>query len=53
MPGQDELPSITALTAFDAALRRWSPTGAAMEPGVSPGAVSRQVTAPEEFLGGV
>ena len=51
MPGQDELPSITALTVLDAAVRRGSLAGAAMEPGVSPGAASRQVTAPEELRG--
>ncbi len=53
MPGQDELPSITALTAFDAALRHLSLTGAAKELGVTPGASSRQVGALEELRGGV
>lgn len=53
MPGRDEHSSITALTALDAALRRRSPAGGAMEPGVSLGAASRQVTAPEELRGGV
>ena len=53
MPGQDELPSITALTVLDAAVRRGSLAGAAMEPGMSPGATSRQVTAPEGLRGGV
>lgn len=53
MPGQDELPSIAALTAFDAALRHLSLTGAAKELGVTPGASSRQVGALEELRGGV
>lgn len=51
MPGPDELPSITALTAFDAALRHRSFTGAAKELGVTQGAVSRQIAALEEHVG--
>lgn len=53
MPGPDELPSITALTAFDAVLRHRCLAAAAMEPGMTRGAVSRQVAAPEELRGGV
>ena len=51
MPGPDELPSITALTAFDAALRHRSFTGAAKELCVTQGAVSRQIAALEEHVG--
>ena len=52
MPGPDELPSITARTAFDAVLRHRCLTAAAMEPGMTRGAVSRQVAALEELRDG-
>lgn len=51
MTAPDELPSITALTAFDAALRHRSFTGAAKELGRTQGAVSRQVALLEEYAG--
>lgn len=51
MAGPDDFPSITTLTAFDAALRHRSFTGAARELGRTQGAVSRQVAALEEHVG--
>ncbi len=46
-----DLPSLTALTAFDAALRHQSFTGAAKELGRTQGAVSRQVALLESHVG--
>lgn len=54
-PGPDradaDLPSLTALTAFEAALRHRSFTAAARELGRTQGAVSRQVALVEQHVG--
>ena len=47
----DRLPPLNAVRAFEAAARHCSVTAAANELHVTPGAVSRQVHALEEFLG--
>lgn len=49
--GEAELPSLTALTAFEATLRHCSFTGAAKELSRSQGAVSRQVALLETHVG--
>lgn len=49
--GRPELPSLTALLAFDAALRHRSFTRAGRELGRTQGAVSRQIALLEEQLG--
>ncbi len=49
--GQAELPSLTALTAFEATLRHASFTGAAKELSRTQGAVSRQVALLESHVG--
>src|SRR5262245_28308899 len=47
----DRLPPLNAVRAFEATARRLSVTAAAKELHVTPGAVSRQVRALEDFLG--
>ncbi len=49
--GDEELPSLTALTAFEATLRHNSFTGAAKELSRTQGAVSRQVALLEAHIG--
>ncbi len=46
-----KIPTVQALTCFDAAARHESYTRAAQELALTQGAVSRQITALEEFLG--
>ena len=50
-PGQAELPSLTALTAFEATLRHCSFTGAAKELSRTQGAISRQIALLESQVG--
>src|SRR5213075_2824150 len=47
----DRLPPLNAVRAFEAAARHLSMTAAADELNVTPGAISRQIRALEEFLG--
>jgi LysR family glycine cleavage system transcriptional activator len=51
MPGIDRLPSLSALRVFEAAARNPNFSVAAAELHVTPGAVSRQITALERALG--
>jgi DNA-binding transcriptional LysR family regulator len=46
-----KIPSLQALACFDAAARHESFTRAAQELALTQGAVSRQITSLEEFLG--
>src|SRR5438876_11580874 len=47
----DRLPPLNAVRAFEAAARHLSMAGAANELSVTPGAISRQIRALEDFLG--
>ncbi|MER9732946.1 LysR family transcriptional regulator [Mesorhizobium sp. M0217] len=51
VPQHYELPSLTALTAFEASARHISFKLAASELGVTPGEISRQIKAIEDDLG--